>query len=108
MAGMIRYLLPRGGRYYARLVVPKDLRPAVGKTELRLPLGADKREAIKRLSGAVAQLQHQIALAERKIAATSPRSRPARYPLAPDQIALADYHWRLEGDDLARSHPAYS
>lgn len=31
-----------------------------------------------------------------------------RYPLAPEQIVRADYYWRLEGDELARSHPFYA
>jgi hypothetical protein len=109
MAGKVRHLVNRSGRYHARIVVPRDLRPALGdKTELRKPLGGDYRQALRVLPGAVAQLQHEIAVAERKIAATTPGSRPARYPLAPDQIALADYQWRLHGDELARSHPAYA
>ena len=52
--------------------VPKDLRKIVGKTELRSPLGGDYRHALKLLSGAVAQLQHQIALAEQKAGAGRP------------------------------------
>ena len=40
--------------------MPKDLREAIGKTELRTPLGADYREALKMLPSAVAQLQNQI------------------------------------------------
>jgi integrase len=107
MAGKIRHLVNRSGRYHARLVVPKDLRKIVGKTELRTPLGGDYRQAIRLLPGAVAQLQHQIALAEREISTTS-TIRHARYPLAPNQLALAHYQWRLEGDELARSHPAYA
>ena len=66
MAGKVRNLVNRSGRYHARLVVPKDLRRFVGKTELRTPLGGDYRQALKLLPGAVAQLQQQIALAEQK------------------------------------------
>jgi len=65
MTGKIRHLINRSGRYHARLVVPKDLQAIVGKTELRSPLGADYREALKLLPGAVTQLQHKIAVAER-------------------------------------------
>ncbi|MCB2111753.1 MAG: integrase, partial [Rhodobacteraceae bacterium] len=59
-------MVNRSGRYHARLVVPKDLRKIVGKTELRTPLGGDYRQAVRLLPGAVAQLQHKIALAERQ------------------------------------------
>jgi hypothetical protein len=41
MAGKDRNMVNRIGRYHARLVVPKDLRGIVGKTELRSPLGGD-------------------------------------------------------------------
>jgi len=39
MAGKVRHVVNRSGRYHARLVVPKELRGIVGKTELRTPLG---------------------------------------------------------------------
>ncbi|WP_245890472.1 DUF6538 domain-containing protein [Roseovarius confluentis] len=99
MAGKPRNFVNRNGRYHARLVVPKDLRGIIGKTELRTPLGGDYRQAIKLLPGAVAQLQHQIALAERKISAGTLQTGRARYPLAPDQIAMSHYMQRLAFDD---------
>ncbi|WP_338012173.1 DUF6538 domain-containing protein [Celeribacter ethanolicus] len=34
MAGKVRHLVNRSGRYHARLVVPKELRTIIGKTEL--------------------------------------------------------------------------
>lgn len=108
MAGAQRYLLNRNGRFFARLVVPKDLRAAVGKSELRAPLGPDRRTAIKHLPGAVAQLQHEIAQAERKAASTTGAVLAARYPLAPDQIALAHYQQRLAFDDQIRNSPSYA
>ena len=89
MAGKVRHLVNRSGRYHARLVVPKELRGIVGKTELRAPLGGDYRQALKALPGAVAQLQHQIALAEQRAGAGRTTTAPARYPLAPDQIAYS-------------------
>ncbi len=94
MTGKIKNMVNRNGRYHARLVVPKDLRRIVGKTELRTPLGGDYREATKHLPGAVAQLQHQIALAERQAGQGQPQATPARYPLAPDQIAHSHYSQR--------------
>ena len=66
MAGKVGHLMKRDGRYFARLVIPKDLRPFMdSKSELRTALGADYRQALKLLPGAVAALQHKIALAER-------------------------------------------
>jgi len=56
MAGKVRNLVNRPGRYHARLAVPKDLRGIIGKTELRTPLDGDCRQALKLLPGAVAQL----------------------------------------------------
>ncbi|QEU08713.1 tyrosine-type recombinase/integrase [Paracoccus yeei] len=106
MAGANRYLLNRDGRFFARLVVPKELRGLVGKTELRAPLGPDRRTAMRLLPGAVAQLQHQIAQAER---AGTPATTVTRYPLAPDQIALISYRDRLRQDDETRkASPAWA
>ncbi|MBL4930048.1 integrase [Tabrizicola sp. KVB23] len=98
----------RDGRFFARLVVPKDLRAAVGKSELRAPLGPDRRTAMKLLPGAVAQLQHQIAQAERKAAPAKTTSAPARYPLAPAQIALSHYQQRIAFDDELRNDVRHS
>ncbi|MDE4173657.1 integrase [Phaeobacter sp. PT47_59] len=108
MAGKTRHMVNRRGRYHARLVVPKDLRGIVGKTELRTPLGGDYRQALRLLPGAVAQLQHKIALAEREAGAGAPRSAPALYPLAPDQIAHSHYMQRLAFDDEIRNSPSFA
>lgn len=105
MAGKIRNMVNRSGRYHARLVVPKDLRGIIGKTELRKPLGGDYRQALKLLPGAVAELQHQIALAERKSCETP--NTTLRYPLAPDQIAQSHYMQRLAFDDELRNDPRW-
>ncbi len=105
MAGKVRHLVNRSGRYHARLVVPKDLRAAIGKTELRLPLGGDHRQALKLLPGAVAKLQNQIGEAERR---QGQGSKPLRYPLATDQLALSLYQQRLEIDEQLRNSPTYA
>lgn len=107
MAGKVRNMVNRSGRYHARLVVPKDLRSIVGKTELRLPLGGDYREALKLLPGAVAQLQHEIATAERESGAIRLNAAP-RYPLAPEQIALSHYQQRLAFDEELRNDWRYA
>ena len=100
-------MVNRSGRYHARLVVPKELRGIIGKTELRTPLGGDYRQALILLPGAVAQLQHEIALAGRKAGAGRPQTRPARYPLAPDQIAASHYTQRPALDDVLRNDPRW-
>jgi hypothetical protein len=105
MAGKVRHLINRSGRYHARLVVPKDLRGIIGKSELRLPLGADYREALKKLPGAVASLQNQIGEAERKQGQVGPTPR---YPLAAEQIAYAQYMRRMAFDDELRNDPRYA
>lgn len=87
-------------------MVPKDLRAAIGKTEIRLPLGGDYREALKLLPGAVAQLQHKIAIAERE-ATPGRQTTAARYPLAPDQIAHSHYMQRIAFDEVLRNDPRY-
>lgn len=107
MAGKVRHLVNRKERYHARLVVPKNLRRIVGKTELRAPLGGDYRQALKSLPGAVAELQHQIAEAERKTSTVCGTSAP-RYPLATDQIAYSHYMQRLEFDNELRNDPRYA
>ncbi|MET3578220.1 integrase [Mesorhizobium robiniae] len=106
MAGRNRYLLFRDGRYYARLVVPKDLRPFLErKTELRTPLGADRRTALSKLPGAVAVLQHRIAIAERAAAkASGHRVEIGRYPLTVPQIASRDYLSQIEFDAELRAN----
>ncbi|MDX0695446.1 tyrosine-type recombinase/integrase [Sinorhizobium medicae] len=100
-----KYLLNRDGRYFARLVIPKELRPFLdNKTELREALGPDRRAALAKLHPAVANLQGQIALAEREaqIAAGAP-IEPGRYPLPVDQIALRNYNERLAFDTELRN-----
>lgn len=68
MAGQVKNLKVKGGRFYARLAVPAHLRQILGKTELVTPLGGERRAAMKALPAAVATLQHQIATAEAPMA----------------------------------------
>ena len=102
MAGRVRYLLERKGRYFARVVVPSDLRAAVGKTELRVPLGADRRGALKLLPRAVASLQDTLRSAEATRTAQAAEG-PARYPVTPEQLATALYRIRLAQDERLRT-----
>ncbi|MBY2941423.1 DUF6538 domain-containing protein [Rhizobium ruizarguesonis] len=100
-----RHLLNRDGRYFARIVVPKDLRPFLeNKTELREPLGADRRTAVARLHTALAVLQSKIAVAKQR--AQIRKGEPVtvgRYPLPFDQIALRNYNERLAFDEELRN-----
>ncbi|WP_176445299.1 DUF6538 domain-containing protein, partial [Maliponia aquimaris] len=107
MAGKVRHLVNRSGRYHARLVVPNNLRGIIGKTELRTPLGGDYRTAIKLLPGAVARLQAEILDAERRSGQRRPAA-PARYPMAADQMALSLYTRRLLLDDELRNDPRWA
>ena len=56
----------------------------------------------------MARLQHQIAQAERQAGQGRPKAGSARYPLAPDQIALSHYMQRLAFDDELRNDPRYA
>lgn len=104
MVRKVQYLLERDGRYYARLVVPRHLRPFLdNKTELRTPLGGDYREALKALHAAVANQQLKIREAEIKAAEAgiAPKSETT-FPLSNEQIAFRLYRIRLDDDDRER------
>ncbi|PRA89061.1 integrase [Ochrobactrum sp. MYb29] len=108
MAGKVRHLKERNGRYSARLVVPENLRAIVGKTELETQLGADRRQALAKLPSAVAALQGKIALAEQQ---AKPKASPVplRYPLTPEQIAHRHYQSLVIFDEQIRqSDPRFS
>lgn len=105
MAGKIRNLLPRNGRYYARLTVPAPLRPIIGKRELTEPLGADRTVAIRLLSSAIHRMQMELDHARDRVTALNPAAPSRRRPLSVRQMALAHYGRELERDDAARSLP---
>lgn len=96
MAGKVRHLKERNGRHSARLVVPKHLRPIVGKAELETQLGPDRRQALARLPGAVAYLQAKIAVAERQANGGKPVA--ARFPMTAEEIAVANYQSMIAFD----------
>ncbi|WP_159946343.1 tyrosine-type recombinase/integrase [Rhizobium sp. 18065] len=111
MARQLRHLLNRDGRYFARLVIPNALRPYLNdRTELREPLGPDRKIAISKLYSAVAQLRFKILQAAEKAALQ--QGKPVeygRYPLPVDQIALRNYHERLAFDsELRQTSHAYA
>lgn len=104
MAGQARHLKVKGGRFYARLAVPARLRQIIGKTELVVPLGGERRAAMKALPAAVATLQRQIDAAESKIAAN--RLDDPRRPITTQdygRAVWARYQAMLEADDATRA-----
>jgi integrase len=66
MAGKVRYLIQRNGRYHARIVVPLSIRKWVGKVELSAALGPDRKAAIRALPKVVAGFQDELAAAARR------------------------------------------
>jgi integrase len=97
--------MERDGRYFARVVIPKDLRPFLdGKTELRAALGGDRSVAIRKHPAALAGLMETIASAERQCAQAKGKPVVAgRYPLTDAQIARQFYDLRLALDEEARN-----
>ena len=111
MAGRLLHFQNRNGRYFARLVIPKDLRPYIeDKTELRAPLGGDYRAAVRKHPGVVDGFMQRIAQAERQKAATlGSVATPGRYPLTVEQMARQLYDKRLELDEIGRNDfPGYA
>ncbi len=108
MAGKTRHLLERAGRYYARIVVPERLQPIVGKVELSAALGADRREALRKLPAVVARFQEQIADAERRCnPAVGTSEKPVAFDAATAARALYDNS--LAFDSELRDHtPLYA
>ncbi len=81
MAGKLRYWKEKDGRFWARIAVPKRLRPFIdgGKSELIEPLGGDRRIALRLHPAAIGRLQHQITLAaQRANAEDNTSGMPAR------------------------------
>jgi integrase len=106
MPSKIRFLLHRDGRYYARKVVPKQLQAAVGKTELRVPLGPDRRAAIIQLPAALVMIDAMIDDALRASQHSGDSSTAAVKPAVPMDLAtLARTHYaqRLAFDEALRN-----
>jgi len=102
MAGQVRHLKVKDGRFYARIAVPASLRELVGRSELTAPLGGERRAALKLLPGAVASLQRQLALAVPETLAASTKPMQPPMALKVNQIALRSYKARLEQDMTLR------
>lgn len=107
MAGKIRYFLFVDGRYYARRVVPQELRQIIGKRELQEPLGADRRRAIEQLPIALvrigAKLDHARAVLDGQDERDSAERTRKASPLSPGDLARLHYQERI-ALDLAYRH----
>ena len=79
MAGKVRYLIQRDGRYHARIVVPPALRKQVGKVELSAALGPDRKAALRALPAVVARFQEKIAAAARRALPAAPLAFRVRF-----------------------------
>ena len=96
----------KGGRFWARIAVPKDVQSALGKCELIEPLGGDRRAAERRHAGAVARLQEQIVAAKKLLEA--PRHLAAQEtqfnPISQDDVrrAVWSHYQRLVRDNEAK------
>jgi hypothetical protein len=81
--------------------VPKQLREHVGKTELRMPLGSDRRLALQQAPRALA-LMRDVLVRARKAAGVT------RVPLTlihVNELAALHYQEELARDDHARNRP---
>lgn len=103
MGGKLRHFLKREGRFFSRIAVPKKLRGIIGTSELRAPLGADRREASRGHHVEVAKLMALITAAEQELALTTgtPAAQP-RYPMSGEEMAQMNYRFRVEQDAEAR------
>ncbi|TCD15258.1 tyrosine-type recombinase/integrase [Oricola cellulosilytica] len=109
MAAKIRNLLNRDGRYFARRVVPEELRVYFdGKRELRKPLGPDRRVAISKLPSVLATWNFRIEEARRRHrgddALRAGGAKPGS-PLNGREMAIAHYFTELELDMQERHFP---
>ncbi len=107
MAAKRRHWKEKGGRFWARIAVPKELQPIIGKSELIIALGGDLRIADRNHAAAIAQMQDQIAQARQSIMRSLCRSTPDQLlrPMAEDdheRAAWNHYQATLKADEEKR------
>ena len=112
MAGKTRHLKGKNGRFYARIAVPKALQALLGKTELLEPLGADRRDALKKLPAAVARLQSTITAAappQQTARSTKKAVATVQQSWSAERLAVKSYKERLLQDTMLRlKDPAWA
>lgn len=103
MAGKVRHLVERNGRFYARMGVPKDVRPAMnGLVELTARLSGDRREALQKLPAIVADFHDRIAAARNGITQEAKKRTPSPRRLDPAEMARIHYAQAVAFDTEAR------
>jgi hypothetical protein len=98
-------LQDRNGRYWARLSVPKALRPVVQQSELWEALGPDLTVAKRKLPGVIGRMQDQLNDAREQLRAEQPRIAPqprAGRILSLGNLAKAHFDSELEKHHSAR------
>jgi hypothetical protein len=109
VAGKMRHWREKDGRFYARIAVPKELAPFVGRSELIEPLGSDRRGAMRLHPAAVARLQSQITKAASEAAqAGATNLVQGRFPMTDEQLAARHYQMRLDLDEQGRLTHGYA
>lgn len=103
MAVKVRFLLCRDGRFYARKVVPLYLRAVLSKTELRVPLGPDRRTAIAQLPAALVMIDAILQEAARPVGGRRDTAVGAATPMDTATLARTHYSQRLMQDAAARN-----
>lgn len=88
------------GRFTARTVVPVPLRAVVGKRELSTSLGADRREALRKLPGVVARFNETLSAAKLHLAPSSALtgSAPSKTTWSPADAARRHFAEELAFD----------
>lgn len=100
MSGKVRHLQQRGDSFWARIVVPAKLRPILRTSELREPLGLNRRIAERDVHAAVARFHDVLGEAQRKLDGQF-LARPLTIP----GMARAYYAEELQFDERERNHP---
>ena len=105
MAGKVRHLLERNGRFFARLAVPEALRPILGKRELLEALGGGRREALQALPLAIARMRVQVetARSESRAGKTARATRFRGRRLSVREMAQVHYADQLAFDEELRN-----
>jgi len=105
MAGKVRHLLLRGGRYYARRIGPKELREFIQKNELRIPLGSDRREAIGQLPFALVKISSLIDHAGDALEARAANAEVGVRQHSPSSRNLSTIRFSIRRHRIQRSVP---